>query len=371
MASSHRIQSYGNGCCRITRHGNGHDYPAVPTSSQAPHRCHFSVSSSGAHAALPANLERSRTAYGLQKMLRSLIRIFTCVAIMAAVLAIIPTASFAESPSTAESATLKRDSLMPVAFPGWRPGDKGVPTNPKVPSSEIVKLSVGGKTSRYFVEPLAVTRLDAKHAAMIASTIPIDPESGGPDYGCGGSNYCPDYSPIGAYIFTRGMAGWALTRRADLVTTVTGYDVDHFKVQRWPGHGLVVAFATTYGYQSEYVTTLTMISLQPNRVIPLLNTSLSTGADFIDGGELGCEDVLNPKYNQPKNVTINYANCASTLGQWRFEGNRIRLTFRWASRGVDGNGRLAPLKSWKTRAELEWTGGELKLVKGNLPDFGI
>lgn len=304
-------------------------------------------------------------------MLRSLIRILASATIVSAP-AIHPTASFAESRTTAESPSLKPDSLMPLAFPGWRRGAKQTVPDPKVSPTEVVKLPLSGKSSaEYFVEPLGVIRLDAHHAAMIASSISIDPESGGLDFGCGGSNYCPGYVPIGAYIFTQGNAGWTLTTRADLVTTVFEDDADKFKVQQWPGHGLVVAFTTSYGYQSASVTNLTMIALQPDRVISLLNTSLSTSSEFIDPGDLGCPTILDPKYAQPKSLSIGSADCSNTAGRWRFEGDRLRLIFDWAARQDDGHGHLKPLKSWKTTAVLQWTGGGLKLVAGKLPEFGI
>jgi hypothetical protein len=160
-------------------------------------------------------------------MPRSLIRFFACVTVMASALAIEPTASFADSPSTAASATLKRDSLMPLAFPGWQRGDTGTPSNPKLPATEIVKLTLDGESSaEYFVEPKGVIRLDAQHAAMITYTVPINPESGELDDGCDGSHYCPPTFLVGAYFFTQSDAGWILTSRADRLPERIRYQFD-------------------------------------------------------------------------------------------------------------------------------------------------
>ena len=127
------------------------------------------------------------------------------------------------------------------------------------------------------------------------------------------------------------------------------------------------------GYQSASVTNLTMISLQPDSAIELLDTSLSSGSDLIRGNvdDLDCQNILDPKYAQPESVSIDSANCEDTKGHWRFEGERIRLTFNWATREANDNGRLKPLKQWDTTAVLQWTGAALKLVEGKLPEFGI
>jgi hypothetical protein len=229
-------------------------------------------------------------------------------------------ASAADSPSTGVSATLKRDNLMPLAFPGWQRGEKETASHPELPSTQIIKLTLSdGQQTKYFAEPLGVIRLDAQHAAMITSTIPLDSDTGELDYGCEGSTYCPDYVPIGAYIFTQGDAGWTLTSRADLVTKVFGSEIEKFKVQEWPGHGLVVAFTTSYGYQSQSVTNLTMISLQADRVIPLIDTSLAKSTDMISGSDyLDCQSILDPKYVQTGSRTVDSANCEDTKGHWRF-----------------------------------------------------
>jgi len=165
---------------------------------------------------------------------------------------------------------------------------------------------------------------------MIAYIIPMHPESGELDNGCDGSTYCPPTFLVGAYFFTQTNAGWTLTSRADLATKISGmFDVDKFKVQEWPGHGLVVAFTPSYDYQGQSVTNLTLIALQPDRVIELLDTSLSTDADLISGGVdgLDCQVVLDPEYVQRKDVSIDSAACDDTKGHWHLEGDRIRLNF--------------------------------------------
>jgi hypothetical protein len=291
--------------------------------------------------------------------------IITCVPLPLAV-----AASAVES--SAVSATLKRDSLMLSVFPGWQRAGKAGVSYSVAPASEVVKVGANSDLSGdYFVEPLGVIRIDEQHATMLTTAMPIDPETGEVDNGCS-SSYCAGSDYIGAYFFTLGDEGWKLTGRQEFVTKLEGDYAGKFKTQMWPGHGLVVSFTPEYGYQGQSVINLTMLALQPNKVISLLETSLSKSSNLIDNSDTpNCQIMLDPKYTQPEGLDVGFTNCGETVGHWEFQGDELKLVYRWATREGDEKGRLKPLKLWETITVVQWTDSKLKLVKGQLQEFGI
>jgi hypothetical protein len=293
-----------------------------------------------------------------------------------------------DSHAPAASQSLKRDELMPLAFPTWKRGPERVGLD--LPPTEVVEIAIPewptqspwlptagdelkpeSKSSTVLAEPVSVIRLDSNHGVMVATIQPVEGNEVACGYGC--STF------VGAYFFERGETGWMLTKRVDAAAYVM-YGPSGVKVEKWPGHGFILTFGDGGCWQGACSTQLVMLGFQPDRVIPLLETSLSvdTMGDQVVGTDVGgdgvamsCSDILDPTHALPQELKFDKVECQQAEGHWRYEGDRVRFDFSGVSRKDDNHGALEPADKWNSTAILEWTGSQLKLVEGKLPEFSI
>lgn len=314
------------------------------------------------------------------------------VAILLVTFCITPT--FSDQPSDvshaiAGSQSLKRDELMPLAFPNWKRGPERAGL--ALPPTEVVEIGIPkwptktpwlptpgdepkpeSESSTVLAEPVAVIRMDPNHGVMVATIQQVQGNQTSCGYGCP--------TLVGAYFFEQRETVWVLTKRVDAAAYVE-YGPQDVKVEKWTGHGFILTFGDGGCWQGACSTTLVMLGLQPDRVIPLLSTSFSVSTVGVTASEdvnpndvenfVTCGDVLNPTHPLPKNFKLGTDECKEVQGHWQLEGDRVRFDFSGKSRQNDANGDVAPLKEWTSTAILEWTGSSLRLVEGELPSLGV
>jgi hypothetical protein len=285
------------------------------------------------------------------------------------------------------------DVLMVIAFPQWKRGAEPA-GGQKVPPTEVVKihlpeapewspwLPTPGKElfpqaepSTAVAIPIDVVRLDQSHAVLLAqSTLLKDGE-----VVCGPS--CSSYTFIGAYFFTYGGAGWTLSKRVD-AAAFTMYGPNDPRIEEWPGHGFVFSFLDGELHQGATAYSVVLIGLQPDRALPLLETSIeaddsgtpvSAGDDANedDGSDIDCGTLMEVAYAPPKNAQFTGVDCQQAGGSWHFDGNLVHFKFSGTKRKDDGHGGLQPIEQWQSKATLQLQGDTLKLIEGTLPEFGF
>jgi hypothetical protein len=265
------------------------------------------------------------------------------------------------------SATLNRDDLMQLAYPTWRWG----PQLFDFPVTQIVRqyASGAGESGTILIDPVNVTRLDESNAVMLATVRPANDK----EITCG--EICD--IEIAAYFFTHSDSGWVLSGRDEHVAHVSYMPT--ISVEHWPGHGFVAVYhepITGQGYFSEVAG---MLSLQPTRVVPLLETGVkkdSAGVEIHGQRQAGeevkmtCADILGTSHPLLTELKFHDVDCEQIEAHWRYSGDRIRFEFSGMSRQSDEQGGLQPTKTWRESAVLEWTGSKLKLIEGKLPELG-
>lgn len=224
--------------------------------------------------------------------------------------------------------------------------------------------------SEALVETLDVIRLDATDAVLMTQATPTQDGQ----VVCG--HACSYF--IGAAFFQHKASGWRLSKR---VTAIAWHSYSgKVRAERWPGVGVLFSQIDGSCWQGDCMDSVIMLGLQPDRVLPLLQTSIAAdnegaGIDITDSAkysDLGCGDLLSPHFTLPADLQLNDSEteCLDFKGNWKFDGNRIEFTFRRVSRAVSG-GKLHPLERSISRATLELRSGKLQLVSGELPQVGF
>ena len=220
------------------------------------------------------------------------------------------------------------------------------------------------------IEPLDVIRLDETHAVLMTQATPT--QNG--QVVCG---YACSYF-IGAAFLQYTASGWLLSKR---VTAIAWHSYSgEVRADRWPGVGVLFSQIDGGCWQGDCESSVIMLGLKPDRVMPLLQTSIAAanegaGINITDSdkySDLGCDDLLSPHFTLPADLQLSDSEteCLDFKGSWKFDGNRIEFTFRRVSRTVSG-GKLHPLVSSTSHATLELSDGKLQLISGQLPQVGF
>lgn len=172
------------------------------------------------------------------------------------------------------------------------------------------------ESSTVLAEPMNVTRLDESHAVMLATIKPVADNQVACGYSCS--------TLISAHFFTQTDTGWKLAKRVD-DAAATEYGPSGVTIEQWPGHGFVLTYGAGGCWQGACSTQMVMLSLQIDRLIPLLETSISvdtTGAE-VDGtqgsGEdvkMSCGDILDTTHPLLRELKFHHVNCRKADG-WR------------------------------------------------------
>ena len=291
------------------------------------------------------------------------------------------------SPSAADA-----KDLMVIAFPDWKGASKnaaeetsgGFVTRTFHTPIEDHKaswpwLAPGGVNAKvgtllpFEVRPLQVVSLDPAHVVLITLGA-VDAEKA--EMRC---NYSCLIS-IGTYFFTSSDHGWRVSKRVDVAAAAyASVSPTEAKIENWPGHGRVLSILIGNQAQGRSTHDVILLGLQPDRLLPMLGTSIGEddGGEGVgeltdeDGNVLSCGDALDPKFVLPEGAEFD-GDCRSSDGSWKFVGDSVEFEFHGTTRKATGGETLPPLQHWKSGAILTLQkDGSLKLVKGTLPSYGI
>lgn len=275
--------------------------------------------------------------------------------------------------SAADVPTPTASGLMKIAFPDWKPNPhprrNDLPASitrhfPLVPDERSPKY-------KFTIAPLVVASLDNSHAVLLASgTVDLGSNC---DYSC-------TYA-IGAYFFTAGARGWALSKSIHVVSEdLASFPPYHTKVVRWPGYGVIASFWLNNNAQGDSADEVYLLRLTPGHATELFHTSIAedndgaAGLSSLDGSEdIPCGYALNPKLQAPAAANLSAdQKCYHSDGSWTLRGNTIVFEFHGVVRATDDNGKLRPLQTWHKRAVvMPKKGGGLKLISGDLPVYTV
>lgn len=243
----------------------------------------------------------------------------------------------AAAPTTpARSPTLRRQDLMPLAFPGWQDSDTGRVGQPALPElgDDSRPVPDSAKPTAARVTAREVVRLSDSRAVLLAETVPLDDQGHPLDAHVSGAW-------LGAYFFDRQGEGWVLAQRQDAVDYL-GFmgSFGETAVHRAAPTRLVLS--ATYGscWQGYCASWLSAWELQPGGVRPVLDgvpiAASNTGAQeaceaILAGGRRGragggprdaCFDIAGtPRFAQgvrddtPGALTLSFRGARTTEGR--------------------------------------------------------
>lgn len=300
----------------------------------------------------------------------------------------LPSWSIASEPT---SATLRREELMPLVFPGWMTPtapDSGVTSHsPTTKTSSLgaaasaIEQELGQEFDSIAPHPSHVIRLDNDHSVLITVSDVHDANN---------ENICANYAGcavvIGAYFFGSTAEGWKLTKRVDDIAVE--YTFTNAEIRKWPGHGYLLIINRQQHAQGGSRNDVGFVLLQPDQTILSHERSIGIAGDY-DGGETvydivdptthetstgqsGCQELMRSSFIAPKGAAFDAHMadlCTQTLGKWNLEQDVIRLTYQIRHRTVGPQGELQGIKESTVIVELGIRDGELKVVSGTIPDI--
>lgn len=238
--------------------------------------------------------------------------------------------------AAARSPSLRRQDLMPLAFPGWQDSDTARVGQPALPELGDDSRPVPGsaKPIAARVTPREVVRLSDSRAVLLTETVPLDGQGHPLDAHVSGAW-------LGAYFFDRQGEGWVLAQRQDAVDYL-GFmgSFGETTVHRVAPARLVLG--TTYGscWQGHCGSWLSAWELQPAGVRKVLDgvalSASNTGAleaceAILAGGRRGraaggprdaCFDIEGtPRFGQgvrddaPGALTLSFRGARTTEGR--------------------------------------------------------
>lgn len=310
------------------------------------------------------------------------------VATAVALFLFFPGRSMAAEPT---AATLKREELMPLAFPGWKtpmaPDLDGTSHSPATKTSSLgaaasaIEEELGQEFDSIEPHPSHVIRLDNDHSVLITVSDVYDADN---------KNICAHYAGcavvIGAYFFGSTAEGWKLTKRVDDIAV--DYTFTNAEVRQWPGHGYLLIINSEQHAQGGSRNDVGFVLLQPDQTILLHERSIGISGDN-DGGDTvydlvdptthktstgrsDCQGFMRSSFIAPKGATFDAHMadlCTQTLGKWHVERDAIRLTYRIRHRPVGPQSELQGIKKTTVIVELGIRDGELKVVAGTIPNI--
>jgi hypothetical protein len=256
------------------------------------------------------------------------------------------------------SASLERAALMRLVFPTWQ--TYGPDMNQTVDLSATTNAIKGINTAaiRAQVSPLYVVKLDAQHAALITQVLRID-ENGLTltCHMCGGE--------IGAYFFEHSDAGWRLSSRQDSLASSgnSGHlgKTDIFKLR--DGQFAVTAESEYcgQGYCSSGLAVVGITTTRATQLSPFIVMSADN-----DGAYGACSALDKPKPVESDAVEDDH-ECLDIQSQWKFQGDRLLVSFEGRLSLLDKNERRMPTQKINQQLVYDVTPNELKLVSGSNP----
>lgn len=282
-----------------------------------------------------------------------------------------PPASASQSAAPARSASLRRQDLMPVAFPGWQDTDTGRVGQPVLPDigNEGRPVADSARPTAARVTAREVVRLSDSRAMLLTETVPLDNQGQPLDAHVSGAW-------LGAYVFERQGEGWVLAQRQDAVDYL-GFmgSFGETAVHRVAPTRLVLG--ATYGscWQGHCGSWLSAWELQPTGARRVLDGVALSASNT--GAQEACEAILSGGRRGRATATPRDA-CFDIEGTPRFaQGVRddapgaLTLSFRGAR---TANGRPAA-RSRVTRVDEQavygWQQGGYVLTRGRNPVPGF
>lgn len=262
--------------------------------------------------------------------------------------------SACQKAETKYAPSLERAALMPLVFPGWSDTDNGRRQTVDLSAIASKKNEPNPSAVPSDISPIYVVQLDGTHAAMLTEVMPGGEEN----------NSCHACSVIvGAYFFSKDNSGWRLTGRQDAVATsgVEGNIGTTGIVKISKAHyALTSVWGSCWqGYCGEW---LVVVGLEKDRASVLADgIPLSAGNNGAYGS---CSAIDSPAEEDEDSL---HNECIDVQSKWKFQGNRLILSFQGRLRPVDGNRNPQPVQLIKQQAVYEVIEDKLKLVKGTNP----
>ncbi|WP_157603852.1 hypothetical protein [Rhizobacter sp. Root1221] len=268
-----------------------------------------------------------------------------------------------KKPEVRYSETLARNALMALPFPDWAPtGSAQVQAVSLYPTTDVPSEAAAAVV-HVEVSPVYVVRLDDTHAALVTQVLPVD-ENNRPYDGHAHSGM------IGAYFFEHSAAGWRMTDRQDFVTTSgVGGNIGTTGITKLgEGHFAVTAQwgSCWQGYCGRW---LVVVGLQGNEAT-LLNSGIALSVDN-DGARGACSALSGGDPRAAKEADAEKHECLDIQSKWKFQGNRLLVSYEGRLSKLGENGELLPTRKIQEQAIYEATPGKLTLISGRnpVPDF--
>ncbi|MDR7307651.1 hypothetical protein [Rhodoferax saidenbachensis] len=259
------------------------------------------------------------------------------------------------------SDTLDKNALMALPFPGWAPSGTA-----RVQTVDMSALASKAKTAdaastRAEVTPLYVVKLDDTHAALVTQALPVG-ASDVPDdcHACSGA--------MGAYFFEHSGSGWRLTSKQDSVAE-SGVESNIGKtgVAKLGDGQFAVTAEWGSCWQGNCGTWLVVVGLQREHAT-LLNPGVTLAQD--NDGARGACSALDAPPSADSNAEPA-SECVEIEGQWKFQGNRLLVSYQGRLSQPDTKGQLQPTQKIAQQVVYEATPGKLTLVSGSNPVPGF
>lgn len=281
------------------------------------------------------------------------------------------TGQIAAPAAPARSPTLRRQDLMPLAFPGWQDSDTARVGQPALPEIGNDGQPVPGsaKPTAARVTPREVVRLSDSRAVLLTETVPLDDRGDPLDAHVSGAW-------LGAYFFERQGEGWGLAQRQDAVD-YQGFmgSFGDTAVHRVAPTRLVLG--ATYGscWQGHCGSWLSAWELQPDAVRKVLDGVALSASNT--GAQEACETILAGGRRGRAAAGPRDA-CFDIEGTPRFaQGVRddapgaLTLSFRGARTAEGRPAARARVNRVDEQAVYSWQDGRYVLTRGRNPVPGF
>ncbi len=275
------------------------------------------------------------------------------------------------------AASLSRRALLAVAFPAWHPDldASGKPAAAAVTAIALPTVAwpwkardgaaepTDQKSSSVHIVPLNVIRLDATHAAMVTWAMST---GDGLEPACD-LRQC-SYA-IGTYFFVLDGETWRLSGRVDVADALGGESPPKTRVESWAGHGFVVGARMPHCDAGACADRLSLLGLAPDQLQFGFQAAVSYMAP--GSGDLLCEALLDPAFKPKPDVDYSDAACKSADGNWRIDGDAIRIDFDETTRAGNADRQLDPVTESSFFVRLAPRDHTLKVIEGKLPDYRL
>lgn len=280
-------------------------------------------------------------------------------------------AATATATAPAHSPSLRRQDLMPLAFPGWQDSDTARVGQPALPGLGDDSRPVPGsaKPTAARVTPREVVRLSDSRAVLLTETVPLDDQGHPLDAHVAGAW-------LGAYVFERQGEGWMLAQRQDAVDYL-GFmgSFGDTAVHRVAPTRLVLG--TTYGscWQGYCGTWLSAWELQRDGVRRVLDGVALSASNT--GAQAACEAILAGGRRAraaggPRDACFDIEGTARFAQGLRDDApGTLTLSFRGARTSEGRPAARGRVSRVDEQAVYAWQDGGYVLTRGRNPVPGF